>query len=230
MRIHLLSISIALVTFSILFSCQEEPKEESQVTKKEVVKKSSPNAETKKIEEPMVKKSTNPSSSTAGSKSKIDYKNVNLTLLENLIHEEINKARKANGASQLINDFTLRKAAVDQNNYCVRNTDLSHTQSSPGKRTIKDRVQYYGKGYSMMAENLIYEGFTVRRTNGKISDIIAPTYRELAKTMVVNWMKSPGHRQNIVEKELKRVGTAVAYNPSNYAVYATQVFGTKLSD
>jgi len=167
------------------------------------------------------------SNSKASENSKIDHRNVDLSLLENLIHREINKARRANGVGQLANDRTLRKAAVDQNNYCLRNTDLTHSQNTPGKRTIKDRVEFYGTGYTVMAENLIYEGFTVRRTNGVISDILTPSYRELAKTMVVNWMNSPGHRANIVEGDLDRVGTAVAYNPNNYAVYATQVFGAK---
>lgn len=211
-----------------MFSCQPNTtveKEKVDPTPKSVQKKSVP------LKKPVVKEPVPaPSISTAGSSSKIDYKNINLTLLENLIYEEINKARRANGAGPLANDLTLRKAAVDQNNYCVRKMELSHYQNTPGKKTIKDRVLFYGKGYSMMAENLIYEGFTVRRTNGKISDILTPSYRKLAKTMVINWMQSPGHRQNIVENQLKRVGTAVAYNPKNYAVYATQVFGTKLGE
>ncbi len=165
--------------------------------------------------------------STAGADQKINYTSINVSLIETLIHEEINKARSANGLPPLAYDNTLRKAAEDQNTYCLVQTDLTHYQNTPGKKTIKDRVEFYGNGYTMMAENLIYEGFTVRRTNGVISDILTPTYRDLAKTMVINWMNSPGHRANILEKDLERVGTAAAYNPKNYAVYATQVFGTK---
>lgn len=227
---------LALLSILLFFgSCKNEPISNSKESTTKNSTKKNPTAKSANT----VRKTDNvpvaeqrPSNKSSFSKSeenaKIDHKRINLNLLEILIHEEINKARKANGLQPLANDLTLRKAAVDQNNYCVRKIELSHTQTTPGKRTIKDRVQYYGNGYTVMAENLIYEGFTVRRTNGKISDIITPSYRKMAKTMVLNWMKSPGHRANIVEKDLKLVGTAVAYNPSNYAIYATQVFGAKL--
>lgn len=216
---------ITLICLTFLNSCkldstanEEKVKTEIAPPKKKVEKKVTP-------KEPVNSAPIRINESTAN--QKIDYKRVNISLMEALVHEEINKARNANGRGSLQNDRILRKAAEDQNNYCLRNTDLTHYQTTPGKETIKDRVQYYGTGYTIMAENLIYEGFTVRRTNGVISDILTPTYRQLAKTLVVNWMNSPSHRDNILENELKRVGTAAAYNPKNYAVYVTQVFGAK---
>ena len=231
-----MSLSKSLAFLAILFvfaSCQNDPAQTKAASNSNIEKKNSnassqPPKKSKEDFTPKTPVSNANRFSEVEQNSEIDYKRINLNLLESLIHEEINKARKANRLQPLANDLTLRKAAVDQNNYCVRKTELSHVQTTPGKRTIKDRVQHYGKGYTVMAENLIYEGFTVRRTNGKISDIITPSYREMAKTMVRNWMQSPGHRANIVEKDLKLVGTAVAYNPSNYAIYATQVFGAKL--
>lgn len=157
--------------------------------------------------------------------SNIDPDRIDLDLVEELLHIEINKVRKTNQLPRLLKHPVLENAAVDQNEYVVNNQDLTHFQKSKKKETVKDRVYFYGGGFKIMAENLIYEGFTVRSINGVQSEIITPTYQELVKTMTKNWLESPGHRANIMEKDVDRVGTAIAYNPQNHAVYATQVFG-----
>ncbi len=46
----------------------------------------------------------------------------------------------------------------------------------------------------------------------------------LAKDMVSRWMKSPGHRANILNPEYNVMGAAVDYNPEADYYYGTQVF------
>lgn len=176
---------------------------------------------TKKAE---VKKTT--PVSTASASDIIDYRDVDINLLRDLIHREINKVKKANNLPLLKKDKVLRNAAVDQNNYQIRIGDLSHTQSSSKKKNLSDRIQLYGGGFQAMAENLIYEGFIIR-TSGTKKEIISPSYEEQAKKMVTSWMNSPGHRKNIMNPKYDLVGTAVGYNADLHAVFSTQVFGKR---
>jgi uncharacterized protein YkwD len=171
----------------------------------------------------------NNSSSTAKNVSAseiIDYRDVDINLLEDLIHQEINKVKKANNLPLLRKDKVLRNAATDQNNYQIRIGDLSHTQKTSKKQNLGDRVGFYGGGFQAMAENVMYEGFIVR-TSGTKKEIITPSYIDQAKKMVTSWMNSPSHRKNIMNPKYDMVGTAVGYNGDLHAVFATQVFGKK---
>jgi len=57
------------------------------------------------------------------------------------------------------------------------------------------------------------------------------TYKEIAVKMVDSWMKSPGHKANIMNKEYTHLGVGVAIKKNPYAtddlptVLATQLFG-----
>lgn len=157
--------------------------------------------------------------------SKIDPNNIDLKVLEVLLHRTINQVRRNNRLASLKRNLVLIEAAKDQNQYVVQNEELTHNQKSSNKRTVQDRVKHYGGGFQITAENLIFEGFTVRTINGVQSEIITPTYHQIVQTMVRKWLNSPGHRANILNNEIDYVGTAIAYNSKNHAVYATQVFG-----
>lgn len=159
--------------------------------------------------------------------AKIDPHQINIRRLRAMLHDEINKVRKANKLPLLKEDVVLRLAAKDQNDYCIRKNRLDHYQESSHKRTVKDRIEAHGGRYQLMAENLIFEGFTVRTINGKPSAIITPTYQEMVKQMVRSWLESAPHRKNIMNPALGSVGTWAAYNPKKHAIFATQVFGKK---
>ena len=47
--------------------------------------------------------------------------------------------------------------------------------------------------------------------------------KKLAKDLVNGWMKSPGHRANILNAQLRYIGIGVAESGNN--IYATQDFG-----
>lgn len=213
--------SIVLIGIITNISCSsDEQKPIQNAPKKEVaeIKKNiPPTAETPK---PAKKK-------LAGSKESINYKNVNIDLLAELIHLEINRVRNALGLKVLNINKTLKNAATDHNNYLVGVGDLSHEQKDKNKRHPKDRVQLYGGGFKALAENVIYEGFTIRTSSDGSKKIITPTYEEMAAKIVRSWMGSPGHRKNIVNPVYDEVGTGVGYHGSLHAVFATQVFGTR---
>ncbi len=48
-------------------------------------------------------------------------------------------------------------------------------------------------------------------------------HKKLAKNLVDGWMKSPGHRANILNGQLRYIGVGVAQ--SGDYIYATQNFG-----
>lgn len=165
------------------------------------------------------------STSTSNKNINIDPSQIDMILLEELVHEEVNKVRISNNLQQLKKHATLKKAAEDQNNYAVRLGKLTHQQINKGKEQLNQRIQFYGGGFQNMAENLLYEGFIVRTTNGSRKEIIAPTYEKMAHKMVESWLNSPGHRINIMNPIYDQVGTAIGYNSDLSAVFSAQVFG-----
>ena len=172
------------------------------------------------------KKKTSLTTTKVSASDIIDYRDVDINLLANLIHREINRVKRANNLPLLKEDKVLRNAATDQNNYQVRMGDISHTQKTQKKQNVGDRVSYYGGGFQAMSENVMYEGFIIR-TSGTKKEIISPSYVVQAKKMVTSWMNSPSHRKNIMNPKYDMVGTAVGYNSDLHAVFATRVFGNK---
>ena len=218
MKSRLYSLIMGILIFNFLLaSCAPETKVEA-----------SPIVNSEKAKTKASKAAKKVTTTSASANDKIDYRNVDLSLLENLLHQEVNKVKAANGLPTLKKDKVLRNAAVDQNNYQIRLGDLSHTQNNAQKKDLQNRVSYYGGGMQAMAENVIYEGFIIR-SQGSKKEIITPSYKEQAKKMVISWMNSPGHRKNIMNPNYDLVGTAVGYHGELHAVFSTQVFGRRLS-
>ncbi|WP_164992571.1 CAP domain-containing protein [Streptomyces sp. L2] len=112
----------------------------------------------------------------------------------------VNKERAAAGLHPLTLNATLSKAAQAHSDEMARTGLYSHTGpngSSPG-----DRIQRAGYRWSMWAEN-------IHHRQGSPEAIMA------------DWMKSPGHRANILNPRLKEIGIGVDANGS----YWTQDFG-----
>ena len=86
---------------------------------------------------------------------------------------------------------------------------FKHT--NPDGAGPRDRVQKRGLSFAVVAENI----YSTR--NGTMDPA------ELASIMVDGWMRSSGHRRNILERRLKYLGVGVAM--SDTEVLATQLFG-----
>ncbi len=156
--------------------------------------------------------------------SRIDPNNIDLDLLEELVHAEVNKLRARKRLSKLKRDPLLLRAADMQNNYCLKKGTLTHRQPSSSKRAHGDRIRYLGGDYSYTGENLQYIGFTTY-TRGNRVWYDTGTYEEMAKDIVKNWIQSKGHYANLVNPNYDLVGTALAYDEDKAWVYCSQVYG-----
>ncbi len=126
--------------------------------------------------------------------------------MEQLIHTEINKIRVKNGLKPLKDNAKLDRVARNYSRTMADKNFFSH--NGPGGDTVADRVRSVGVFYRVVGENL-----------AKLTR--APRPAQLA---VEGWMKSPGHRENILRPVFTESGIG-AWKVGN-TVYFTQVFLT----
>ncbi|MBB2945835.1 uncharacterized protein YkwD [Actinoplanes lutulentus] len=113
-----------------------------------------------------------------------------------------NERRKAAGCPALTQDQNLVTASLRQSWYMARTRLFSHVWRDGSTFVSRSRVA----GYRQPAGENIGWGY--------------PT----ATGVVDAWMKSPGHRANILNCGAKAIGTGVAY-AADGTPYYTQVFG-----
>ena len=156
------------------------------------------------------------------SKDSIDYK-----LLHAAIFFETNRQRHENNVPLFEHLILLEQAAFDHSNDMVQKDFFSHKSPIPGKKTLSDRLALYGVDQGYRAENIAivfaleYESgqpvYTPDQNDGYFSYEYrgAPlgyrTYLDLAKTVVQQWMNSPGHRRNILNQNYKYLGVGAAF-------------------
>ena len=119
-----------------------------------------------------------------------------------------NRAREKHKLPPLRRYLTLESAAQKHSNWMARNRRFSHEGRQGSKP--HERISAESFGGSTTGEN-IYQ-YTARRDQKK-----------LAKNLVDGWMKSPGHRANILHAGFKYLGVGVARSGDH--IYATQNFG-----
>ena len=125
------------------------------------------------------------------------------------ILEEVNVARRAQGAPQLLEDAALAAAASDFALELARRRRLSHESDRPGRRTMAERLDSAGAAHWIGAgENLA---------------AVHSTEPRLVETIVQGWLDSPGHRRNLLEPTYTRAGTGVARGADGYW-YIAQVY------
>ena len=118
-----------------------------------------------------------------------------------------NQARARHNLQPLSRYLALQSAAQGHSNWMARHS-FSHTGYQGS--TPHQRIKAIGFAGEMTAEN-IYK-FPARRDQ-----------KRLARDLVDGWMKSPGHRANILNGQLTYIGVGIAQS-GNY-IYASQNFG-----
>jgi len=113
-----------------------------------------------------------------------------------------NKYRAQHGCGKLRVDAKLNAAAMAHSTDQAKRNLMTHTGT--GGTTFVTRAKRAGYAYAI-GENVAF-GY--------------PT----AQAVMTAWMKSPGHRANILNCKAKAVGVAVAYSAKRVP-YWTQVFG-----
>ncbi|WP_250034304.1 CAP domain-containing protein [Paractinoplanes maris] len=112
-----------------------------------------------------------------------------------------NKQRAAHGCKAVVVSPALTRAAVGHSAYQARTKTMSHTGSAGSTFITRSKAAGYSRPLS---ENVAY-GFSS------------------ASAVVGAWMKSPGHRANILNCKAIAVGVGVAY--AGGTPYFTQDFG-----
>lgn len=120
---------------------------------------------------------------------------------------EVNVQRKKAGAPPLSANALLDKAAQRHAEDMLARGYFAH--ESPQKKTVRERAREAGYDWRTVGENIAEGQLTVD---------------EVMKT----WMKSPGHRRNILDPDFKELGVGLALGRSGdgYRVLWAQAFGT----
>ena len=129
--------------------------------------------------------------------------------METRIAALVNKERKQHGLKPLAINPRLDQAARIHARNMAAFRKMSHFLPESRFPTLSHRAQYVSYPYSMIAEN------------------IALGYTD-AESVVRGWMESPGHRRNILNREVSEIGTGVVSSTTG-GLYFCQVFGRQLS-
>jgi uncharacterized protein YkwD len=115
-----------------------------------------------------------------------------------------NRERRERGLGSLDHDHTLDRAARLHAKRMLEQGFFDHVD--PAGNGPADRVRRFAKRrYAIVGEN------------------IAAGY-ESARATCRDWMKSPGHRENILRSSFTRIGTGYASGGGPYGRYYVQVF------
>jgi len=164
-------------------------------------------------------------------KSKVGQPEINISILENRIHELINEERRQKGVPALKHDPILGDIAQKHSqdmaikNYFdhvnLKGEDPTARGLESSYRCYKDYGSYYTDG---IAENIFQNNLynSVTYYNG-IPIYDWNTLEEIAQSTVKGWMNSPGHRKNILTSTYDKEGIGIAIS-SNNEVLITEDF------
>jgi uncharacterized protein YkwD len=128
-----------------------------------------------------------------------------LTDLERVALEGVNAERLAAGLPPLEISPELMRIARAYSRDMAERRFFSH--SDPDGRRIEDRTTVAGIGWRNVGEN-------IARNRG---------FKDPASVVVREWMKSQGHRDNILDARYAETGIGVFVGPDR-TVYFTQIF------
>ena len=124
--------------------------------------------------------------------------------MEARVLDRVNKARTDKGLPTLRADARLSDVAREYSCRMARDDVFGHT--SPTGGTLRDRVRASGYDYTAAGENL------AKTVNARY-----PIERA-----VLGWLKSEGHRNNIMSAEFTVTGVGICHRATTY--YFTQIF------
>jgi uncharacterized protein YkwD/outer membrane protein OmpA-like peptidoglycan-associated protein len=158
------------------------------------------------------------------SQTSLDPSSVDADLLNTFILQEVNALRKKAKVDPLANESALSQASMDHANYMLRKDKLTHNEIKRKKHTPKNRVDFYGKLFSTVGENVLFNFLNLNAPlfDKKINRL--DTYEKLAETIVLQWKDSPPHYANMMRKEFETTYTNIAIGEDG-KFYACQLFG-----
>lgn len=155
--------------------------------------------------------------------------------IERIIFKLVNKERSERGLRELSPKAYLVRAARRHSRDMIRRHFYGHeNKSGVGpldrvEQSVKENKSFFGMLRRFFTnETSSYVGENIcRMPVGKItgfSYINSEWY--VAKAIIISWMRSPGHRRNILDPNFRRIGIGVACKRKgkNREYYATQDF------
>lgn len=150
----------------------------------------------------------------------------NETEIERQIHQHVNEERDAHGRGEVAFDEDLHEITAYHSERMAIEGFFAH--DAPDGETMEDRYHRFGYDcqvstgggtYVTGGENIAQSYINERVVgHGYTSD-----EEDVAAAIVNDWMDSPGHRENILERHWNAHGIGVYVTDDN-AVYATQNF------
>jgi len=122
----------------------------------------------------------------------VDQADPNVTAARVL--REVNAARRRAGAPPLRADPALTRAAQRYARELASRREIEHVSRTPGRRTFRQRIAAAGGRARVAGENLAR--LTARPAT-------------LPERAVRAWMRSPGHRHNMLDPTFRRTGIGV---------------------
>jgi len=150
-------------------------------------------------------------------------------LFDAAVRREVNVERCDRGLAPLAEDVALARAAAYHSGDLVVEDCFDHNSPVEGRATPADRLTQTGVRFTRLAENIatlsLYDlegrhfivrdaancDFTFTQGGPKI---LPHSYASAAKSLVASWMDSSGHRKNILNADMTRIGTGAAVKPN----------------
>jgi uncharacterized protein YkwD len=123
---------------------------------------------------------------------------------------ESNATRRQHGSGLLEEDAALSRAALAYARELAERGEIEHLSPTPGRRTFRERFEAEGARARLGGENL--------------ARIPAPA-RIMPDRVVKAWLRSPGHKMNLLDPIFSRTGTGV-WLGGDGVWYVVQVYAT----
>ncbi len=142
--------------------------------------------------------------------------------IEDYVFELVNKERQKNKLPAYKKEMPLVVAARQHSKEMIDMDYFSHESPKEEWKEPYQRAYYAGFFEAFAGENIAYN--------------FGENDKATAKNLLETWMKSPGHRANILSKEYTHIGVGIVKTRKNYEgydydyYYATQVFAQKYFD
>ena len=155
---------------------------------------------------------------------------LNIAKLERMIHDRINRERRAHGLKTLRWDDALTLVARTHSQDMAKRNYFSH--NSPEGNGFSYRYRKSGYVCGITVKNIMYTGAENIFQNNLYDSITTingerfydwNSMEKIAETTVEGWMNSPGHRENILTPHWEREGIGISVAPDD-KVYITQNF------
>lgn len=185
------------------------------------VQKSQPSSNQSKLQQNAMqpKNASNPNTSATAPATNQKYPVEYWTAVENEIVTLCNQERVKAGISPVQINESLRKIARYKSNEMLQYNYFSHSSTVTGYMPWDLAKKIFGYSYSTFGENLWMTKMS--SDNPRLVEQFRSNIT--AREIVKDWMNSPSHKANILNKNFKKIGVGLAYS-SSLKAYAAQEF------